>query len=123
MANAVPAERVTLYQLEQAFGLQEVNRPDWFPEWRTDLPELTLAQQQRLERGRNCNLKTLHLLANVAFLSRFYGKSARMVVRCNGFTVAVRGYSLHPEVWRLINVRQRDTGSIDRGSLVAPQIS
>ncbi len=28
-----------------------------------------------------------------------------MVVICNGFTVAVRGYSLHPEVWRLINVR------------------
>jgi predicted type IV restriction endonuclease len=50
MVNAIPAERVTLYQLEQAFGLQEVDRPDLFPEWRIDLPELTLAEQERLDR-------------------------------------------------------------------------
>jgi len=47
---AVAAEKITLFALEHRFGLQQVQDPCFFPEWQADLPELTNAEKQRLDR-------------------------------------------------------------------------
>ena len=50
MVQSISAERITLYELEQQFGLQQVTDADFFPEWQSELPPLTAAETQRLER-------------------------------------------------------------------------
>ena len=42
------SEKTSLYDLEQNFGLQLVADNPAFPEWQTDLPELTAVDKQRL---------------------------------------------------------------------------
>ncbi len=46
----ISAETITLYDLEQRFGLQRIEDAQFFPEWRENLPVLTQEEQQRLER-------------------------------------------------------------------------
>lgn len=50
MVQSIPAERMTLYELEQQFGLQQVTDPAFFPEWQSGLPGLQEHELQRLER-------------------------------------------------------------------------
>ena len=46
----ISAEKITLYDLEQRFGLQQIEDAQFFPEWRENLPLLAGEEQQRLER-------------------------------------------------------------------------
>lgn len=66
MAQTIPAEKITLYDLEQQFGLQQVIASRFFPEWQFDLPPLTDQEKQRLERVRSAyaNLARRSVLEN-----------------------------------------------------------
>lgn len=70
MVQAIAAEKVTLYDLEQHFGLIQVEHESFFPEWQTDLLPLTEAEQQRLERVRSAyeNLARRSVLENTVKL-------------------------------------------------------
>lgn len=67
MVQTIPAERMTLYELEQQFGLQEVAEGAFFLEWQTDLPQLQTYELQRLERVKlaYANLARRSVLENM----------------------------------------------------------
>lgn len=69
--QTVSAERVTLYQLEEQFGLQSIDSDEVFPEWQQDLPELTLSERHRLDRVREAfdNLARRSVLENTVKLA------------------------------------------------------
>jgi len=48
--QTIPIEKVTLYELERKFGLQFDADPNFFREWQEDLPTLTIAEEERLQR-------------------------------------------------------------------------
>ena len=50
MPKTVVAETVTLYEMEQRFGLQQIEDAQFFPEWCENLAVLTQEEQQCLER-------------------------------------------------------------------------
>ena len=50
MVQTLPIEQLTLYELEQQFGLQEVADNSFFTEWQGELPALSSAEQERLAR-------------------------------------------------------------------------
>ncbi len=50
MVQTVPASKVTLYDLEKRFQLQQVKDSSFFEEWQQDLPSITAVERQRLER-------------------------------------------------------------------------
>ncbi|MFP5273065.1 restriction endonuclease subunit R [Coleofasciculus sp.] len=52
MFQTIQARDVTLEQLETHFQLQRVDDEQFFPEWQSDLPELTDWQKQLLEQVR-----------------------------------------------------------------------
>ena len=66
MAQTIPVEQVTLYDLQQRFRLQQVENAEFFSEWYENLPTLTLEEQQRLERVKAiyANLSTRSVLEN-----------------------------------------------------------
>lgn len=49
MPSTLPAEQVTLYDLEQQFHLQQRDDDQFFPEWQQELSPLTESEQQRLD--------------------------------------------------------------------------
>ena len=50
MVQTIPAREITLQQLAEKFGLQLVEDRQLFREWQDDLPEITEAEKQRLDR-------------------------------------------------------------------------
>jgi predicted type IV restriction endonuclease len=50
MVQTIPANKITLYDLEQRFQLEQIQSPDFFEEWQTALLPLTEAEKQRLDR-------------------------------------------------------------------------
>ncbi len=70
MVQTISAEKVTLYDLEQRFGLTLVEDESFFLEWQTDLLPLTEGEQQRLERVRVAyeNLSRRSVLENTVKL-------------------------------------------------------
>lgn len=50
MVQTLPAREITLHQLTEKFGLQLVEDEQFFREWQDDLPEITEAEKQRLDR-------------------------------------------------------------------------
>jgi hypothetical protein len=70
MGQTLSAEKLTLYDLAQRFGLRQAEDTDFFAEWQTGLLPLTEAEQQRLERVRSAyqNLAWRSLLENTVKL-------------------------------------------------------
>ena len=66
MKTSIAIEKLTLYDLEQMFHLHLVTDPTFFHEWQSDLPSLTIAEQERLQRVRAAyaNLDRRSLLEN-----------------------------------------------------------
>lgn len=66
MVQTIAADKLTLYDLEQQFGVQYVPDAQFFPEWQSDLPILTPQEQQRLERvqATYANLSRRSMLEN-----------------------------------------------------------
>ncbi|MEB3233130.1 MAG: restriction endonuclease subunit R [Leptolyngbyaceae bacterium] len=52
MVSAVEANKITLRDLINQFGLQRVDTDNFFLEWQTNLPELTTSDQQLLDKVR-----------------------------------------------------------------------
>ncbi len=50
MVQTVPASKISLYDLEKRFQLQQVKDSSFFEEWQQDLPSITAVERQRLER-------------------------------------------------------------------------
>ena len=77
MSLTIPASAVTLYrsgtlyELEQRFGLQQVQDPAFFTEWQQDLPDLSSDEKHRLARvqGSVANLERRSLLGNTVKLA------------------------------------------------------
>ncbi|TVQ12330.1 MAG: restriction endonuclease subunit R [Leptolyngbya sp. DLM2.Bin27] len=71
MVQTLPIEQLTLYDLEQRLGLQEVADGSFFPEWQEDLPALNSAEQERLARveAAYANLERRSLLENTVKLA------------------------------------------------------
>lgn len=71
MANTIAADQLTLYDLEQRFDLQRSTAADGFPEWQTQLPDLSIAEQTRLERVQAvmANLERRGVLENTVKLA------------------------------------------------------
>jgi hypothetical protein len=71
MVQTLAAEKITLYDLEREFQLQQTEDPTFFPEWQGDLPTLTEAEQQRLLRVQAIvsNLERRSVLENTVKLA------------------------------------------------------
>ncbi len=71
MVQTISAEKVTLYDLEQHFSLTWVAEAGFFTEWQTDLPPLTVVEQQRLMRVKSAydNLARRSMLENTVKLA------------------------------------------------------
>ncbi len=50
MVQTIPAREITLQALAEKFGLQLVEDEQLFREWQDDLPAITEAEKQRLDR-------------------------------------------------------------------------
>ncbi len=53
MLQTIPARNISLYELEENFGLQLVTDADFFTEWTNDLPSLNDAEKLSLERVKS----------------------------------------------------------------------
>lgn len=64
MVQTIAAEKITLYDLEQQFSLQQTDDASFFREWQEGLPTLTEDEQQRLKRVQEivANLKRRSVL-------------------------------------------------------------
>jgi hypothetical protein len=71
MVQTLPIEQLTLYDLEQQFGLQESADRAFFSEWQGDLPALSSAELERLARVKAAyaNLERRSLLENTVKLA------------------------------------------------------
>jgi predicted type IV restriction endonuclease len=71
VTQTIAADKLTLYDLEQQFQLQQTEDPLFFLEWQEDLPTLTEAEQQRLVRVRAVvtNLERRSVLENTVKLA------------------------------------------------------
>lgn len=71
MVQTLPIEQLTLYDLEQQFGLQEVADGSFFSEWQGELPALSAAELERLARveAAYANLERRSLLENTVKLA------------------------------------------------------
>ena len=50
MIQMLPTKEITLLDLETKFGLQLVEDEQFFREWQDNLPEITDAEKQRVDR-------------------------------------------------------------------------
>ncbi|OCQ99384.1 restriction endonuclease subunit R [Nostoc sp. MBR 210] len=71
MVNTIAAEKITLYDLEQQFKLQQTEDESFFSEWQENLPELTDIEKQRLARVEAivANLERRSVLENTVKLA------------------------------------------------------
>ncbi|MGF1535368.1 MAG: type I restriction endonuclease [Elainellaceae cyanobacterium] len=71
MVQTIAADKITLYDLAQQFGLQPTTDTTFFPEWQQHLPPLTDTEQQRLARVQaiSANLEQRSLLENTVKLA------------------------------------------------------
>jgi predicted type IV restriction endonuclease len=53
MVETIKARDISLYELEEKFGLQLVTEPNFFPEWVSDLGSLNDLEKLSLERVKN----------------------------------------------------------------------
>jgi hypothetical protein len=66
MVQTLAIEKVTLYELEQTFNLCVVEDSTFFDEWQDNLPSLSIAERERLQRvqAAYANLERRSLLEN-----------------------------------------------------------
>lgn len=111
MVQALPANTVTLRDLRQQFGLQPAADPNFFPEWRSELPPLSDLEKQELDRIRQGYL-------NLAEDPPLLEKTVQMAIL--GPLLLVGGFYLPPFRLKLehsIEISAEDEGTIIRGQL------
>ena len=150
MAQTIAADKITLYDLEQRFELQQTEDETFFLEWQGDLPKLTETEQQRLARVQAvvANLEQRSVLENTVklavvaplldlsglFLPPFYVSTEDSVeIEAVDKTLIVRGRSdilvLKEQLWVLVIESKRAEFSPKVGipqilsyMLAAPQV-
>ena len=136
MVQTISADKLTLYELEQQFGVQQVHERQFFPEWHSDLPALTPQEEQRLERvqATYANLSRRSVLENTIkmaivsplldlagfFLPPFYVTTeAEVHIRAQENDLRVRGkidiLVLKDQFWVLIVESKRAEFSVKVG--------
>lgn len=136
MTQTIAADKITLYDLEQQFKLQQSEDSSFFPEWQGDLPALTEMEQQRLARvqaavanlERRAMLENTVKLAVVAplmdlsglFLPPFYVSTEDSVeIEAIDHNVVVRGridiLVLKEQIWVLVIESKRAEFSLKVG--------
>ncbi|MEM9004241.1 MAG: restriction endonuclease subunit R [Cyanobacteria bacterium P01_F01_bin.86] len=111
MVSIVPANKVTLADLETRYGLAITARSDFFTEWSASLPDLSELEQLLLDRVKHNFtglLKTSPLLEN----------SVKMVVLSSLFDLA----GFYQEPFRIesepsVDILSEDEGEIIRGKI------
>jgi hypothetical protein len=68
MVQIIPARDISLYELEEKFGLQLTTDTNFFPEWTENLPILTDGEKQALDRVKSnyLNLNKRRLMSEEA---------------------------------------------------------
>lgn len=120
--RTIAADKITLYDLEQRFKLQQEDQ-SFFSEWQGDLPALIEVEQQRLARVRAvvANLEQRSVLENTVklavvaplvdlsglFLPPFYVSTEDSVeIEATGDSIVVRGridiLVLKDQLWVLV---------------------
>ncbi|WP_318670514.1 hypothetical protein [Nostoc flagelliforme] len=68
MVQTIPARDISIYELEEKFGLQLATDTNFFPEWTENLLTLTDAQKQAIARVKNnyLNLSKHRLMSEEA---------------------------------------------------------
>jgi predicted type IV restriction endonuclease len=136
MVEVISADKVTLFELEKNFGLQQINDNQFFLEWQLSLPELTDVEKQRLERVKAVysNLARRSVLENTIkmaivsplldlagfFLPPFYVNSEEEVrITAEDANVVVRGridvLVLKEQFWVLVIESKRAEFSLKVG--------
>lgn len=71
MVKTIAIDQITLYDLEQQWGLETSPDPDFFREWQEDLPSLTEVECQQLQRVEAAynNLEKRALLEEIVKLA------------------------------------------------------
>ena len=136
MVQTISADKLTLYELEQQFGVQQVHERQFFPEWHSALPALTPQEEQRLERVKAtyANLSRRSVLENTIkmaivsplldlagfFLPPFYVTTeAEVHIRAQENDLRVRGkidiLVLKDQFWVLIVESKRAEFSVKVG--------
>jgi hypothetical protein len=71
MTQTIAADKITLHDLDQRFGLQQTKDETFFPEWQGELPQLTETEHQRLAHVQAvvANLEQRSVLENTVKLA------------------------------------------------------
>ena len=111
MVQTLPAKEMSLHQLTEKFGLQLVEDDQFFREWQDELPEITQAEKQRLDRVK---ASYSNLLADPPLLEN----TVKMVVLSPLLDLA--GFYLPPfriKSEKSIEISLEDEGVIIRGQM------
>ena len=60
MVQIIQTDEITLGYLIDQFGVQLIEDEGFFPEWQTDLPTLTISEEQLLDKVRSGFLDLLN---------------------------------------------------------------
>jgi hypothetical protein len=135
MVDIIAAENVTLEQLRTLFGLELVQTAGFFPEWQTDLPEISSEEKALLNQIKDgyVNLRnyppllesTITIISPLLFIGKFYlppfhlklEKSVEIETEDN--QIIVRGridiLLLNENVWLMVIESKRLTYSVEVG--------
>ncbi len=72
MNQAITASKIKLHDLKTKFGLQQVQEETLFREWQNDLPELSSAEQQVLDRIKRNYLYLLEYLVMESIVNFYF---------------------------------------------------
>ena len=72
MNQAITASKIKLHDLKTKFGLQQVQEETFFREWQNDLPELSSAEQQVLDRIKRNYLYLLEYLVMESIVNFYF---------------------------------------------------
>jgi hypothetical protein len=108
MAQVIQASELSVHDVKEKFNLQQVNDEQFFPEWQDNLPEVTEAEKQGLDRVK------------ADFLSLeeypFHEEIVRLVVLAPLLSLAgFFHHPFHPDAE--VKVEAEDEGQIVRGKI------
>ncbi|MBD6615790.1 type I restriction endonuclease subunit R [Komarekiella sp. 'clone 1'] len=111
MVQIIPARDISLYELEEKFGLQLTTDTNFFPEWTENLPILTDGEKQALDRVKSnyLNLNKRRLMSE---------ETVKMVVLSPLLDLA--GFYQPPfeiETETSIEISAKDEGFIVKGNI------
>ena len=111
MVETLQTKDLTLAEIQQHFGLQQTTKPNFFPEWRENLPPVTAAEKQILNRVKSNYF-------NLANSGSFSEEAVKMVVL--SFLLDLAGFYQAPfsiKTETSIEIQAEDEGVIVRGKI------